>query len=813
MRLRLVYISMIYLLCAKQAKSQIAGESIVQDDEIVEQANAEWIPTLLNASANPLFNFVMYNGRIFSWNIRGSAVAKKIVDGIDWQSNIGQWSGDHLFTGISFAFKTKEVAINRVHSNNGYWGYPMTHLISSESLEEKKSITVISAFSNTMNTSNRKAVSLLLKTGLRPDNFSLNTAIKIEDAPNGILPNGFMQSLNVLLSIDKKLKLNSSIGISVIWNNTNQGRAATSSKEAIELSQQRAYSPNWGWYHQRPYFPSTRQVNVPIISLRFQKFWKDKSFLQINNGFIVGKESRSNLTWTNSADPRPDYYKYLPSYITDLTLQKQLSDWFYQHPEDLQIKFDQLENINKASKDKRSFYIVNQENTAFSMWHGTVFFSSVLQQKARIQAGMQYSFDQMHFYNTLKDLLGGAYFYNYNNWMNDDSLALSFQQDIHDPNKKIKQGEKWGADYSMRSFKISPWVQIQKQGPVIETAIALKYGLEGMERIGYNQNGLYHNSKGRSEFQNFSTTELKAQLLYKINGRNYLRGIVFGQWSAPNYQNVFIDPDVNAYGTPYRLQEKKWGADISFFYRAPNLKSSLSIYQNESNNETENRMFFHDAYALFVYGTVGNINSIQRGVEWVIESSVLQNIKINYAATFSNSFYLNNPSYQYLDVNNLQIKEAGLLQLSAMPKSNGPIMVNAITFIYQPVYGYSFGLTTLYGQERPVSLNLFRRSEWVRQNVDPITWEQIKRVTILGDQFVMNAFASRFFQLKSKISNKIYRWNASISARNLLNALVPVIAYEQTRFDFIRFNKEKFPIKYLMDAGASYALRIQLQIQ
>ena len=35
MRLRLVYISMIYLLCAKQAKSQIAGESIVQDDEIV----------------------------------------------------------------------------------------------------------------------------------------------------------------------------------------------------------------------------------------------------------------------------------------------------------------------------------------------------------------------------------------------------------------------------------------------------------------------------------------------------------------------------------------------------------------------------------------------------------------------------------------------------------------------------------------------------------------------------------------------------------------------------------------------------------
>ena len=70
-----------------------------------------------------------------------------------------------------------------------------------------------------------------------------------------------------------------------------------------------------------------------------------------------------------------------------------------------------------------------------------------------------------------------------------------------------------------------------------------------------------------------------------------------------------------------------------------------------------------------------------------------------------------------------------------------------------------------------------------------------------------------FFQFIAKNTKKRYRWNASISARNILNTLIPVIAYEQTRFDYIRFNKEKFPIKYLMDAGASYSIRIQLQIQ
>ena len=813
MHLSLFYFLFFFLLSPLLANTQIAGEQIVTDDELVAPSNEEWIPTLLNANGSPLYNFVIYNGRIFSWNIRGSAQSKRIVDGIDWQSSIGQWSGDPLFAGIQFAYKSKEVVINRSYTHSAYWGYPIVNLISSESVEEKKSLAVISTFSNTMNTSNMKSIALLLKSGLRPGNLIATTALKFEDAPYGVLPNGFKQSFHFLLSVDKKWKHNSSIGVSLLWTNTNQGRAATSSNEAIELSQQRAYSPNWGWYHQRLYYPSTKQINVPVLSVRYQKKWNENAFLEMNNGLIVGNESRSSLTWTNSADPRPDYYKYLPSYTTDVNLKKQLSDWFYQHPEDLQIKFDQLENINKASKDGRSFYVVNQENNAMRMWHGSLLFSKVLPQKISIQTGMQYAFDQIHFYNTLKDLLGGAYYYNYNNWMNDDSLALSFQQDIQYPDKKIKQGERWGADYRMRSYKLSPWIQIQKQGPVFESSIAIKYGLEGIERIGYNQNGLYVNSKGSSGFQHFNTAELKAQLLYKLNGRIYLRSIFFSQWLAPSYQSIFIDPDLNAFGSPYRLQEKKWGADLSFFYRAPNLKTSLSVYHHQTNNETDNKMFYHDAYGLFVYGSTGHLNSVLQGLEWAVETSLLQNVKINYVTTLSNSFYTDDAYYQYLDINNLQIKEAGLLHLRDMSKSNGPVMVNAISLIYQPIYGYTFGLTTVYGQERPVAMNLFRRSDWVRQKVDPITWDQIRHVPLLKDQLVMNAFASRFFQFITKRTKKRVRWNTSISARNILNALIPIIAYEQTRFDYIRFNKEKFPIKYLMDAGASYSIRIQLQIQ
>jgi hypothetical protein len=259
---------------------------------------------------------------------------------------------------------------------------------------------------------------------------------------------------------------------------------------------------------------------------------------------------------------------------------------------------------------------------------------------------------------------------------------------------------------------------------------------------------------------------------------------------------------------------KKIGADFSFFYRAPNFKTSLSVYHKNTFGESENKMFYHDAYRLFVYGLIGNMNSVHNGAELVIENNFIQGIKMSYAVTFSNSYYKDNPIYQYLDVNNLQVKESGILLLKNSTKLADPKLVNALSILYQPNYGLTIGLTTLYAQERPVAMNLFKRSEWVKTKLDPITWDQIKTLSMLDDQLVVNAFVAKSFQIKmSKYAIKVYRFSISVSARNILNTPIPILAYEQTRFDYIRFNQEKFPKKYLMDAGASYSIRLQLQIQ
>jgi hypothetical protein len=813
MRLKIVCLLFHFFIINQFGNAQIVNENIVHEDDAYSASSIDWVPSMLNATTNPLYNFVTFNGRVFSWNLRGEAQSARIIDGINWRSNIKEFSGDRLITGISNVFKRNELLINGAHTNSGYWTYPIVSILGTENTQEKKSITISNSFSATHQTNNLKGIAVIYHSGLMANQIKWSTAVKMEDAPLGVLPNGYKQSLNVFFSIDKKWNHLSSIGLSLFWNLGDQGRAATYTNEVFVLSQQRAYSPNWGWYQQKAYYPSTRQTNTPIITARYQKKWNDRSMLTINNGIVFGITSNSNLEWTRSADPRPDYYKYLPSYIADTALGNQLRAWYQQHPENLQIHFDQLARINKSSAGSRSFYIVNQENNALLMMHGSALFSKNLKPILNIQMGLEYAWDQIHFYNTIKDLLGGDFFYNYNGWMNDDSLALSFQQDVIHPDKKIKQGEKWGADYSIRSFQMKPWVQLQKLGPIVESSMAVGYSIEGLERVGYNQNGLFANSKGNSGFSVFSNANAKAQLLYKLNGRIYFRTILFAQWLAPKYNSVFLDPEINIATSPYTLQEQHYSTDFSVFYRAPNLKASISCYQNLHYNATENRMFYHDAYALFVYGSIGNLNSVNRGVEFVLETNLFQNLKLNYAATFASSRFVQNANYQYLDINNLQIKEAGLLQIKNLSSSNSPNLVNAISLIYQPIFGFTLGLTTIIANDRSVSPSLFRRSDWVKRKVDPITWGQIQQLELLANQFAVNAFISKFFQSKASRSTKVFRWSMSLSARNIFNAMIPVIAYEQTRFDYLRFNKNKFPLKYLMDAGASFSIRIQLQIQ
>ena len=769
----------------------------------------DMVPSVLNSTPNAMHNMVQYYGRHLGWSLRGNKETATIVDGINWESPLKNWRFYDLYSGLQTEIHLSQTLISNAFSENGYFAKEDVRFLNSDIHQNKKLTSFGMGFSNAI-FSNR--IQLHYNSEFKETKWQYAIGASFQQSPEGLFSNGYHKAVGAVFVVQKKFTNNRILSFSLIWNWADQGKSASSVNEMFLLSQNRNYNPSWGWFHRQLYFPNTKQTNAPIFNIKYQKKWSEYKTLAISNAIIVGMQSQSSLEWTKSADPRPDYYRYLPSYIKDSALRMSLTQWDMQHPENLQIQFDKLEQINKGTFDKRAFYIVNQQNEKLLMVHGAFIFSNRVNNTFGFQAGANYSIDQIHYFNTIKDLLGGSYFFNYNSWINDDGVELSFQNDIEHPNRKVKQGAQWGADYAMHAFQFKPWMQLEKEWSAVTTRLALGYGLDGINRVGYNKNGLFQEkSKGTSDLMLTPSWDFKEGINYRFNGRLSFNSIVFGKWVAPDYEQMYINPEMSPFNSPFKQTSLQYGADIGLAYHAPAIKISTIIYWKKMMNQSLKKMFYHDGYASFVYGIIGDINELYVGIEASVELGLLPNITLSVASTFQKSNYENDPPYQLLFVNDLHIIESGLLHLKQKSSSGSPGIVSAFTVKYQPYSTLQLNLALLIAQDRPISIDLFRRSDLVQHKIDAISWGVISAAHYLSDNSFLNASIFKSFQINKALrSNKC---RVGLVVNNVLNHFLPLIAYEQTRFDYVHFDINKYAPKYLIDQGAAFTLHFQITFQ
>ena len=768
-----------------------------------------WVPSLLNAGQSPLYTMVQYNGSNISWTLRGRQDQAIIIDGVNWASPLKKIRLTDLYSGLQNELSSQNTIMNGAFSENGYVAELNAHYLNSISEERRKTISISLGFGNTINANN---INFHFNNDAKENKWHYSIGARLQQSQPGFLLNGFKHSQGIVFLAEKPFLNKSRIGFSLIWDYSDQSKSATVVNEVHELSRQRNYNPGWGWYHQQLFYPNSKQTNAPIFTLKYQKFWNENAALIISNALIIGLQSQSSLEWTKTADPRPDYYRYLPSYIKDTALRAALIEWDIKHPENLQIQFDKLEKINQAKADRRSFYIINQQNESIALLHGSVIYRNLISGNSSFQIGANYAFDQIHYYNTIKNLLGGNFFYNYNSWINDDGTELSFQNDINHPDRKIRLGENWGADYSMCGFKIRSWTQLDKEWKSVATKFAIGYGIAGMGREGYNANGLFSNaSKGKSVLTISPSWDFKGAFIYKFNGRAQFSSMIFGQWVAPDYNQLYINPQMSSYLSPYQQMTFNNGFEISFRFHAPIIKFSATAYYRSALNQSTQSMFYHDGYAGFVYALSGNIADLSTGFESSVEANLFPNLKLNLVTTIQSNNHVNDPLYQLLFVNDLHILESGLLHLKNLSSSTSPKIVNALSLHFQPYNSLLLNITMLYAQSRSMAFDYFRRSDFVKNKIDAISWGRLIQVNYLPDNVVVNASLYKSYQFK--YFNSKHRYRIGVSARNIFNMLLPIIASEQNRFDYIHFDKYKYAPKYLFDQGVTYALHLQLQIQ
>jgi hypothetical protein len=770
----------------------------------------DWIPTLLSANTTPINRMSQFNGFVFSWVPRGEQNSKSVfMDGINWQSNLSGWNSGFSYAGLYKSFRQEGNNVNNEITAGGYGNGGSTQFFSANAAQFRKSFIMGTGFSNS---SYVHESHLQYSTGKLKNNWFLNANLILQETPIGMLPNGYKQVRGALISVDKLVRHDQKIGFTFLLDVNSQGKVSPSVKEAYGLAKQRNYNPSWGWYKGKPIYPNSKYTNAPKFSIRYEKKWGERALFNSVAGIVVGVQKQLSLDWTNSFDPRPDYYRYLPSYAKDDNIRLQLLNYFNTHPLALQVNFDALEKVNQANEQQRSFYIINAQVAELFLVRASTRFQYFLNEFWKGDVGIELARDRIHYLNRIENLLGGAFFYNYNGWVNDDGVANSFQNDIVHPDQKIIAGEQWGAHYSLTSLLAKYWVQIMQTGPVVESSIGFHFAQDIVSRNGFNKNGLFQNTSfGPSQSICFPSLGFKGQLVYKISGRYYLRSILFNQWESPNAGAIYLSPSMHAFASPFLLPELHQGGDFSIFYRGVNLKIEMSAYWKQVSNSLEKKMFYHDSYNSFVYGIIGQMHSIYKGVEMSMETKIWSIVQFELATTLGKYRISNNPLYDILLVNDLYKVESGLLHVKNMPASTSPELTHSFSIQYQPNYNFSLSLSGVYASNRFMSHDFFRRSNTVERNASADEWEGIAASNLLPNQFNLNGYLSKTFFVKSL--NHTYLWRTSISVRNILNTLIPVLAFEQSRFDYKKFNTQKYAPKYIYDQGTTYSLGIQLTIQ
>ena len=164
-----------------------------------------------------------------------------------------------------------------------------------------------------------------------------------------------------------------------------------------------------------------------------------------------------------------------------------------------------------------------------------------------MQGGANANYTLSSYYKTIKDLLGGNYWLDIDQYSERDfpDNAELAQNDLDNPNRRVLKGERFGYDYDILTFKGQLWDQWVLNLAKWELFASVKGEYFQFQRDGKMRNGRApENSFGKGKMHRYVTYGAKAGITYKLDGRNSFTGHAFYGTEAPRPYDAYISSRV-----------------------------------------------------------------------------------------------------------------------------------------------------------------------------------------------------------------------------------------------------------------------------
>ena len=618
-------------------------------------------PTILFASNDVFTNVAGYGFSAVRYKNRGynSESQEVYLAGVPMNDAITGYSPYSLWSGLNEAMRSKESTIGLESADYSAGGYNGVTNISAMPSDVRPGLRM-SVLSNSAMYRFRFMVNYASGVLDNGWSYAINASARI--GGNDWIEGVFYRNFALYAGAEKRIGDEHRIALIAFATPGERGAQNASTQEVYDLMKDNRYTSNWGYQNGKVRNARVRKTFETVIALRYLYTPSDSFEASATLLYRTGFNGYTALDWYDAPDPRPDYYRNLPSYFfmddseynrsNVIKYGEALEMWRpgvasnanYQH-----INWDRLYNVNYNSPDGRSKYAQEQRhvdqndiNLSGSIkWNLTELFT--------VTAGINGKINRTRNYKKIADLLGGQYYLNVDQFAERDfaSNAALIQNDLdyfleHGEAEKIGLGDSYGYDYLAQIRRANLWGNGTFNKGKLSVTLSAALGYEGFWREGLVRKGLFAgldddgkeifyngvlltsydskgnviSSKGKSEVSNFLTGSAKLLASYTLSGGHRFSAS-FGYFSdAPTFNQAFVSARTRNSLVDGLCNSKTVSGDLSYQLSTGGYNLRATAYYTKIMDQTDVMSFYDDSQQSFTNFAMTGIDQRHVGIEF-----------------------------------------------------------------------------------------------------------------------------------------------------------------------------------------------------
>ncbi len=829
-------------------------------------------PTILFGQNDVFNNIAGYNFSSVRFRVRGYSSESQDVymAGVRMNDAITGYTPYSLWSGLNEAVRSKESVNGSEISDYGFGGY--NGLTNIDPMASK----VRTGWRGSVLTNSalyRLRLMMTYSSGELDNGWSYAFSASARLGGNDWIKGVYYRSFGYYGSVEKKFGEEHKLGLTFMAAPGQRGAQNGSTQEVYDLMGDNMYNSNWGYYNGKVRNARVKKTHEPIAILKYD-FTPESKKLKASATVLYrfGKNGYTALDWYDAPDPRPDYYRNLPSYFfmdnTDynrLNYSKYMwakEQWEQDIPSITHINWDRLYAVNamnSTADGNRSKYVIEERRTdqqdlnfaANAKWSPVNCFT--------LAGGLSYKWNRTEYYKILDDLLGGDYYVNIDQFAERDyaSSVTMYQNDLdyylkNGKAQTLKQGDKYGYDYYANVRRAEAWISGKFSKFGLDVALAGRIGYTKYWREGLLRKGLFPGldangqpmtyegkvittydpitgdaitSLGKSEVKDFLTGAAKLNVSYVIPGGHRVYANAAFIADAPNFNQAFISPRTRNSIVPNLKTNKTLTADLNYAYSNSGYDVRVTGYYTAIKDQSKVMSFYDDAQNSFTNFAMSGIDQRHIGLELGFKVPLpVPNLALQGVVSYGQFVYTSNPKmYQTYDNSAAIVEDTYGVTIpywKSHPTADGKTVKHYVSGT--PQLATSLGLSwnknywfvdadVDYFDFAYLDMNPLYRTDMATSGPDKtVTPTEIEYMA--AQEKFKGAVLVNASVGKSWYIKRNYQLGFSLQVKNILNTTnLRTGGYEQTRLVDNTVSKERyyrFDSKYFYMSGINYMLNI-----